>query len=328
MTRLSPSSRARISFLAGGLATLLAAGCGNAVTALSHDGGAGTSGSAGKNGSAGTNGSGGTNGGGGTNGAGGTTGGGGTGAGGQIGKIPLGTTQCSDGKDNDGDGLIDSADPECTGPADNDESSYATGIPGDNVDACKQDCFLDGNSGMGDDGCQWQLQCDPKSANAKCPFSQSYVDKHAMECSVSASQSQHCIDFCRKFVPNGCDCFGCCAVPGAPTPIRLDPTCTSKDFGDPTKCSPCTQVTQCMNTCDRCELCVGKTTVPADCGYTPPPPGDGGVYDGGSDTPPPPPDGGYGVPQCSGYTSCVPGPNAMCPTGTGCVTGCCIPIIP
>ena len=57
--------------------------------------------------------------------------------------------------------------------------------------------------------------------------------QHAMECSVCASQSQHCIDYCRKLVPNGCDCFGCCVVPGAPTPIRLVPTCTAKDFGDP-----------------------------------------------------------------------------------------------
>jgi hypothetical protein len=137
-----------------------------------------------------------------------------------------------------------------------------------------------------------------------------------MECSVSASQSQHCIDFCRKFVPNGCDCFGCCAVPGAATPIRLDPTCTSKDFNDPTKCSPCTQVTQCMNTCDRCELCVGKTSVPADCTT--------GGADGGTT---PPSDGG-GVPQCTDYPSCTPGVNATCPAGSGCVTGCCIPIIP
>src|SRR5262249_40738234 len=39
---------------------------------------------------------------------------------GSVGKIPIGTTQCSDGKDNDGDGLVDSRDPECTGPLDND----------------------------------------------------------------------------------------------------------------------------------------------------------------------------------------------------------------
>ena len=41
---------------------------------------------------------------------------------------------CSDGLDNDGDGLVDGFDPECTSPFDNDEGSFATGIPGDNVD--------------------------------------------------------------------------------------------------------------------------------------------------------------------------------------------------
>jgi len=298
-----------VALLAGGLA----GGCGNSTSALSKDGG--PAGSAGKTGSAGSAGTAGVSGGAGSAGTAGTAG-----AGGSIFKVPIGMTQCSDGKDNDGDGLIDSADPECTGPADDDESSYATGIPGDNVDACKQDCFFDGNSGMGNDHCLWQLQCDPKSTG-RCPFSQSFVDKHTTECSVSASQPQQCIDFCRKLVPNGCDCFGCCAVPGAPTPIRLDPTCTAKDFGDPTKCSPCTQVTQCMNTCDRCELCVGKTTVPADCGPA------------GSDGGTPPADGGAGgsgggTPTCSGGVSCVPGPNAVCPTGYGCVTGCCLPVIP
>ena len=38
---------------------------------------------------------------------------------------------------------IDLADPECVGAADNDEATYATGISGDNIDACKQDCFFD-----------------------------------------------------------------------------------------------------------------------------------------------------------------------------------------
>jgi hypothetical protein len=320
MTRLR-SSRSPLNLgLFLGLAVLaggFAGGCGNSTSALSKDGG--PTGSAGKTGSAGSSGTAGVSGTAGGTGTAGATGTGG--AGGSIFKVPVGMTQCSDGIDNDHDGLIDSADPECTGPADNDEGSFATGIPGDNVDACKQDCFFDGNSGMGDDGCQWQLDCDPRSTNNKCPFSQSYVDKHMTECSTTASQSQKCIDFCRKFVPNGCDCFGCCAVPGAPTPIRLDPTCTAKDFGDPTKCSPCTQVTQCMNTCDRCELCVGKTTVPEDCTT--------GSSDGGTTNPDgaPPADGG-GTPNCTGGVSCVPGPNAVCPTGYGCVTGCCLPVIP
>jgi hypothetical protein len=245
----------------------------------------------------------------------GATAGGGGGGGSTLGvdaggKIPIGSTQCSDGIDNDGDGFIDSADPECTGPLDDRENSFATGIPGDNVDPCKQDCFFDGNSGMGDDGCLWQFKCDPLSTNMKCPYDSAYAQQHTSECSVGSSQSQQCISFCQKFVPNGCDCFGCCVIPGAPNPIRLDTSCTAKDFGDPTKCPPCTQVTQCQNPCDRCELCVGKTTVPADCGPTP--------TDGG----------GGGTPSCSGYPSCIPGPDPGCPDGSSCVTGCCLPIVP
>ena len=123
-------------------------GCGNSVNALSNDGGAGVD-RHGRHDGDGRHGGG--------------------------GKIPIGQTQCSDGIDNDGDGKIDYADPECVGGLDNDESSYATGIPGDNVDACKQDCFFDGNSGMGDDGCMWQLKCDPQTTNAACPYDQAYA---------------------------------------------------------------------------------------------------------------------------------------------------------
>src|SRR5947207_6303314 len=113
----------------------------------------------------------------GTAGTGGTTS---TGTGGNtVDAGKLGTTQCSDGIDNDGDGKIDYADPECVGPLDNDESSFATGIPGDNIDACKQDCFFDGNSGMGDDGCLWQLKSDPRSMEASCPYDQAYATSHA-----------------------------------------------------------------------------------------------------------------------------------------------------
>src|SRR4029078_11346589 len=98
----------------------------------------------------------------------------------------------------------------------------------------------DGNSGAGDDGCNWQLKCDPKSVNSKCPYDQQYATQHANECSVSGSQSQQCINFCRKFVPNGCDCFGCCLIPGAPTPIKLASTCIAGDFVNPTNGTRCT----------------------------------------------------------------------------------------
>ena len=79
--------------------------------------------------------------------------GGDNGFGGFGGECEAGNSACNDCIDNDGDGQIDGFDTECTGPADNDESSFATGIPGDNRDAVKQDCFFDGNSGAGNDGC-------------------------------------------------------------------------------------------------------------------------------------------------------------------------------
>src|SRR5688500_8302959 len=54
-----------------------------------------------------------------------------------------GSVQCSDCVDNDMDGKIDGFDPECSGPADDREDSFSTGIPGDNIDATMQDCFFD-----------------------------------------------------------------------------------------------------------------------------------------------------------------------------------------
>jgi hypothetical protein len=320
-----------------GVAMLVAAGCGssspagspgsagnsgggNGGTSSSGNGGTSSSGNGGTsssgNGGTSSSGNGGTsssgNGGTSSSGNGGTSGATGTGG------SKVGTSQCSDGIDNDHDGKIDYDDPECVGPLDNDESSFATGIPGDNMDACKQDCFFDGNSGAGDDHCDWQLKCDPASVNSKCPYDQSYADSHTMECSVSASQSMACINACRKLVPNGCDCFGCCVVPGAPAPILLAATCTAAGFNDPTKCPRCTQVTQCSNPCEHCEICIGKPTLPADCTTTTP--------DAGTDGPPPPP------PQCgTDYQPCGPGtstPADSCPQGLGCITGCCTPLVP
>jgi hypothetical protein len=296
-----------------GVALLAAAGCGTSspgATGSAGTSGGGTAGTSG-GGTAGTSGGGtaGTNGGGTAGGSGGispTGTAGTTGAGG----LGVGTSQCSDGRDNDGDGKIDYDDPECIGPLVNDEGSFATGIPGDNMDPCRQDCFFDGNSGQGDDKCLWQLQCDPMNTNTRCPYDATYAAQHATECSTSMSQSQACVTACRKLVPNGCDCFGCCVVPGAPAPILLTPTCTAADFNDPAKCPRCTQVTQCSNPCERCEICIGKPTLPADC--TP---------DGGTDGPPPNNCG-------SDYVPCGPGtptPADGCGPNYGCVTGCCIP---
>ncbi|GAB4292771.1 MAG: hypothetical protein Kow0090_06830 [Myxococcota bacterium] len=142
-----------------------------------------------------------------------------------------GTCLCSNGTDDDGDGLVDAADPHCTGPYDNDESSYATGIPGDNKDSKKQDCFFDGDSGQGNDG--------PNGEN------------------------------CLPLVPNGCDCYGCCyidsdrdgdkewvkLVDGNGVPCSEDVTC-----------DPCAPSDTCVNQCIEGETCFGEAPPPtAEC---------------------------------------------------------------
>jgi hypothetical protein len=236
---------------------------------------------------------------------GGSTGvGGGTGPGGNC---TPGGTQCTDCINNDGDGWIDSWDTECIGPLDNDEGSFATGIPGDNVDPCKQDCFFDGNSGQGDDGCLWELKCDPENPGAPdCPY-----DPNAMNC---PEVNQQCIDFCLELTPNGCDCFGCCEITlkdGSSVTILIGATgCTEETASDPTICKACTQVQDCLNPCDPCDYCLGKTVLPPEC--TP----DGGTGGMG---------GGGGTGGCpADQLPCDP--NTPCPPELYCLTGCCIDI--
>jgi hypothetical protein len=208
--------------------------------------------------------------------------------------------QCADCMDNDGDGKVDWQDPECAGPLDNDERTFGTGIAGDNMDACKQDCFFDGNSGAGDDRCEWNLKCDPANTAGQCAY-----DPNFRNC--PGTQRAECINFCAKLTPNGCDCFGCCAVPqadGGVVNVTLSSTCSLADIGDPTKCPRCTPNPNCNNPCDRCELCLGKTTLPADCAQ---------------------PDGGGSGQTCSSGEVC--NETTACPAGKYCVTGCCVPVL-
>ncbi len=171
---------------------------------------------------------------------------------------------CGDGEDNDGDGKIDLDDPECTGPCDDDEGSFQTGIPGDNVD-CKQDCFFDGNSGQGDDKCLWDLKCDPENPgeHVGCAYT------GGNNCNnMPPNQSPHCIMFCLQYVPPGCDCFGCCTVqtPDGPVDIFLNshPDCS---FDNLDACQTCTQSEDCVNKCEpaECELCFGQDELDPDC---------------------------------------------------------------
>jgi hypothetical protein len=255
----------------------------------------------------------------------GATGGGAAGSGGTSGTggtassaCATGSTQCNDGIDNDGDGKIDLDDPECVSSCDNDEGSFGTGIAGDNIDACKQDCFFDGNSGMGDDGCEWNLKCDPANPGAHatraCPYDPNYKN-------CPTQQSDQCIKSCQRVTPNGCDCFGCCAFNfnGQPLTVMLVGSCNADKLGDPAACPRCTQQTSCLNPCGKCEVCVGKPAPDPSCLLTPADGGSAiGATDGGNPGNPP------GDSACpAGVTYCGPGGTA-CASGAVCLTGCCL----
>lgn len=190
---------------------------------------------------------------------------------------------CSNGRDDDGDGLVDGADPECTGPRDDDEGTFGTGIPGDNRDPFWQDCFFDGNSGAGDDGCRYHTEC----LTGERPAS------HA-----SCQVSDQCRAFCAPMAPNGCDCFGCCGVAlddGSVAHVLIEDTCSMDVIDDERWCTPCTPSSECVNECGRCELCMGKTIddLPPDCG----------------------------APECASGTSCAS--DGECGDAEICVLGCC-----
>jgi hypothetical protein len=378
-TTLEPTAKASRCVSAVALALSLAAcGTGNKTVGIpveddagggaAQGSGTGKAGAAGMAGKGGT--SGGTSGGAGASGGAGTSGGAasgapGTGASGDGGAVPgsgqttaggmtittvpgvvttpsfcpVVPSQCSDGKDNDNDGKIDAVDPECVGPCDNDEGSYATGIPGDNIDACKQDCFFDGDSGAGNDGCDWNLKCDPANPGKYAAKVCEYDARFAMQGkNCQAMPSQKCLDTCRSITPNGCDCFGCCTVPvnGMQVSVKLQPSCSAAKFGDPVACPRCTPVTSCQNTCETCEVCVGKPAPDPSCPTVAPPPPTPSPSPppppGVDAAPPPPPPPPGPTPTCaSGIVTCGPGGQVAttgCATGFYCLTGCCIRFIP
>jgi hypothetical protein len=224
--------------------------------------------------------------------------------------------QCSNCIDDDNDGYIDSFDIQCTGPLDNDEATFQTGIPGDNVDPVHQDCFFDGNSGAGNDGCNIHVCCLLGATTvAQCPIgANSY---NPMDCPPPLGThplSQMCIDYCGALTPPGCDCFGCCTLcnPNNPTECydiitnpNVSPNCTLDTLADPATCVRCNQVGSCGSDCGgtTCILCPGQDP---------------------SDLPP----------SCNGMTSCPAG-QASCANGATCAAGtycdqssqCCVGVI-
>lgn len=235
--------------------------------------------------------------------------------------------QCGNDIDDDGDGLIESDDPDCLNPCDNNESGFFLNIPGGDSAPCKLDCYFDQDQGSGNDGCRWDHRCDPKEPDTDPACS--YQDPPPPSADCPDEQTAQCGDFCGPLVPNGCDCFGCCELPAGPGGAlewvfigTVDsngmPTCSLDNLEG---CNPCTPVADCLNDCGRCEICLGRGAdeLPSDCFPTPTPDGGTAPPDGGT------PDAGTPIEVCSDpeRQSCgVPG-LPPCPDGHYCITGCC-----
>ncbi|MDA3863370.1 MAG: hypothetical protein PF689_05820 [Deltaproteobacteria bacterium] len=209
--------------------------------------------------------------------------------------------ECTNCIDDDGDGMIDGMDPGCISSEDRLEGSFETDIPGDDTNTDIQDCWFDGNSGTGDDGCAVHICC----ILDECPeeFTNDYVPS---ECETAITQD--CVDNCEPYVVPGCDCFGCCTICegtdcydvfiGSP---RISPDCDQDSISDPELCPSCTPVTDCGAPCDpdNCILCPGQTIddLPEHC----------------TDS------------NCpDNQTTCTV--TDECPDTEYCATGCCIPI--
>ncbi|HEX4340643.1 MAG TPA: hypothetical protein VH062_32265 [Polyangiaceae bacterium] len=167
---------------------------------------------------------------------------------------------CGDCADNDGDGKVDLADPDCLGPCQDSEGTFVNPQPGQGHGACALDCYFDGDDGFGNDDCEWSHVCDPLAVAPDFPpegMSCAYdpTTKLPRGGGCDAAQSDKCRSVCGSITPRICDCFGCCLLPGASTSVFIgsvddqgNPSCDSSHEADPTRCEPCTQVTSCLGT--------------------------------------------------------------------------------
>jgi hypothetical protein len=220
--------------------------------------------------------------------------------------------ECGDCRDNDLDGLIDADDPECLGPCDATEDSLMLGIPGNDTGSCQADCAFDRGASR-NDGCLYTHQCDqlsmapsyPPTGRVKCEYDENAtIPGVTATCAdFRADQPAECRDLCLPLVPNGCDCFGCCEIPGrsgrfvwvggAGAEVAA---CIAGTLDNQAVCPPCTPVGSCFNPCDTCEYCTGGVTPDASC------PGAAACD--------------FDRPSCTGRTEC--------PSGAYCITGCCV----
>jgi hypothetical protein len=222
---------------------------------------------------------------------------------------------CGDCDDNDGDGLVDMNDPDCIGPCQTGEDTFANLQPGQGHGSCTLDCYFDQDNGIGNDDCEWSHKCDELSVPPDYPpegmgCAYNPDEKFPRGGTCTSPQSDKCVSVCGPLTPNGCDCFGCCKAPGAETAVFIGsvdeagkPTCDSAHLNDKTRCKPCTQVESCVNSCKNCELCFGKRALPPSCGQQGP---------------------ACVAPECPPNAApcgleCLP----TCTTGSSCITGCC-----
>lgn len=222
---------------------------------------------------------------------------------------------CGNCLDDDGDGRVDAADAECLGPCDDSEDELFTGAAPRVNGSCRTDCYFDRNSGSGNDGCSWSYRCDPLAVAPDYPptgLDRCAHDPGSDSCQFSTGEGAACRAGCLPLTPNGCDCFGCCELPAASgrfiwlgsESLDLD-HCELETSADPSLCRPCTPVAECQNDCGECELCVGKTSLPASCGIG----------------------GAPARPLCpEGRQPCDPESALGCTRLEYCITGCCVPL--
>jgi hypothetical protein len=222
--------------------------------------------------------------------------------------------------DNDDDGLVDDKDPECLGPCDDTEGPILlTGTPGETGNQCGADCYFDRGNGSGDGECKWDRKCDPLEPKDQCVHDPALIGDPNY---CPDPQPPNCPE-CFALTPNGCDCFGCCTFPdlngayvflGSET--KNDGTCTLASLHVEADCRPCTPAGNCLNTCEECELCLGKTELPPKCLGTGGMGGGGGMGGDG---------GGLRCPV--GKQVCGLPDDAPCRAGTFCLTGCCTVLV-
>jgi hypothetical protein len=218
------------------------------------------------------------------------------------------TYACGDCLDNDADGKQDASDPECLGPCDDSESALSSGVEPRVNGSCRTDCYFDRNAGSGDDGCGWSYRCDPLSTAPDFPPTGLAMCAYAPESAVCGASADltACEAGCLPLTPNGCDCFGCCELPAQSGRFvwlgseALDDARCDLSSDDPRACKPCTPVAGCQNTCEECELCVGKTALSTACSS------------------------GTGPVCPEGVRACDVSVPGTCGSQEYCVTGCCV----